>query len=74
MGAMVVRSWFEPIRCYTFSPFYWSFIAVLLPLFTAFPPLSHSYVHFLCRIDNTRWKRHSLNGRVMKPAECRHTT
>ncbi len=30
--------------------------------------LSHSYVHFLCRIDNNRWKRHSLIGYVMKPA------
>ena len=29
---------------------------------------SHIYVHFLCRIDNERWKRHSLNRSVMKPA------
>lgn len=29
---------------------------------------SHIYLHFLCRIDNNRWKRHSLDGSVMKPA------
>ena len=49
---MVVRSWFAPVRCYAFSPFYWSFIAALFPLFTAFSPLSDGYVHFLCRFDN----------------------
>ena len=48
MGAMVLRSWFEPGRCYAFSPFYWSFIAALFPLFY----LSHSHLHFLCRIDD----------------------
>lgn len=51
---MVVRSWLAPVGCYAFSLFYWSFIAVLLSLFTAFSPLSHSYLHFLCRIDNDK--------------------
>ena len=51
---MVVQLWFAPVRCYAFSPFCWYFIAVLLSLFTAFSTLSHSYVHFLCRIDNDK--------------------
>jgi hypothetical protein len=54
MGAMVVQSWFAPVRCYAFSPFYWSFIAALFPLFTGFSPLFHSYLHFLCRIDKDK--------------------